>query len=992
MIFPYKRINTLFGWVVFAISLLVYALTLEPSASYWDCGEFIAASYKLQVVHPPGAPLYLMLGRVFSLLAAGPGQVAFWVNMLSAVSSALCCMFTFWIITHYAQKIVFSYPMEEKARIIIIMGAGLTGALSLTFTDTFWFSAVEAEVYATSSLFTMLTFWAMLKWEERKDLPGNQRWLLLIALVTGLSIGVHLLNLLVIPAVAYVYYFAKYQFKWWGFIKATAAGTGLLLFIQFGVIPGLPQLAALADRVGANSLGWGIGTGAWLLLGIIGLLLTGFLIISRRKQWAGVHTALLCLCFVLIGYSSYIMVPVRSAANPPVDINHPADPHSLVSYLKREQYGQRALFYGPYFNAPVAEFKKGTELWRPENGKYVQIGNLSAYEYDGKYMTLFPRMGDYGSYSKTGYIGWTGVDATKPPSFGKNVEFFFKYQLLHMYVRYHLWNFAGRQNDMQGHGDGLKGNWMSGIGFIDNLIAAPQENLPLGLQKNRAHNTYYFLPLLLGIAGLWFQSGRDKKGFYPLLALFLFTGLILAFYLNIPPYEPRERDYAFVGSFQVFCVWIGLGAVGLCLWLHKWWKNMALYGLVLTLCLLAGPALLAAQNWDDHDRSGRSFARDYARNFLESLAPQSVLFVYGDNDTYPLWYLQNVEGVRTDVRVINANLLNTDWYAYQLRRKEYASEPLQLAVSPGQYRKESGEFFRIANSDSAYSLSDVFTFINNKNQSHTTTINNRVRGVFPSHKIYIPVKRQAGDVAPEDSAYAKDTLELVFSNNLLFRAEVLMLDIIASNPARPVYFASLSEAENLPQLNKYLRLEGLAYRLAPVQYPDTAYFNRLNAQQMAAILNRFHLEGHNNPSLYIDPEQYATAQHYRTLFSITAEKMLAEGKAQQAADLAQRCENDIPLRVIEYKYPSAALTFVKALFAGGTHTQAVEFSNNYCADLMQKITYYAGLEGTRTDAEGAREKGKNIKALADLKFLLASLKQEQKAAEIEKFLSFYNTK
>jgi hypothetical protein len=991
----YNRTNTIIGWLVFGLALLVYALTLEPYVSYWDCGEFISASYGLQVVHPPGAPLYQMLGRLFSLFAFGnTAHVAFAINMLSAVASAFCALFTYFITTHIAKKIVSPVGLPlVKNQAIMVWGAGVVAALTIAFSDTFWFSAVEAEVYALSSFFTMLVFWAALRWHESQN--NRPRWLVFIAFAVGLSIGVHLLNLLVVPAVVLVIYFGYRTYSFLNFLVAAIIGLAVLLSIQFLIIPGIPALAAITDRWFVNGLNTNIGTGAIVFFISVFAVLIVAVIVSRVKHWVNLHLAVFCLVFVLVGYSSYLLVPIRSAAHPPININTPDDAFSFVSYLNREQYGSRPLLHGPYFNAPITEFKMGKPYWRPVNGKYEIVGHGNEYVFDPEYTTFFPRMGDlYSSSSKAGYIGWTGVDPEKPPVFTDNLSFFFKYQFLHMYVRYHLWNFAGRQNNRQGYGNAIHGNGVSGIAWFDNFIAAPNDNLPTVYARNKARNYYFFLPLLLGLAGLFYHSSKNKYGFWPLFVLFLFTGAFLAIYLNGPPFEPRERDYVFVGSFQVFSVWVGLGALWLMRKLHQFIKQGIWIGLA--AALLASPLLLISQNWDDHDRSGRSFARDYAKNCLQNLAPNAVLFVYGDNDTYPLWYLQNVEGFRKDVRVINANLLNTDWAAFDLVRTELGSQPLKLTITPQQYQNDMRDLLRINTpGDTAITVLAALQYAaqDTASQNIFKYASGRVRINLPCGNLFIPINKEKtnGWVTGPDTAYRVSRFEIPITSTSIFRAGVLMLDIIANNYyERPIYFSSFNEAENLPQLNKYLRLEGLAYRLLPLQYPDsTEYFNRINTAQMDTLLSKFALAGYNNPQLFVEPEAISIAYHYRNLFSHTAEKLMAEGNTQKAAALSQQCISYFPVNLVDYKYHKPALVFLKALYLAKQTPQAEAFYATISNQLMQKAAYFNSLNNTIAQYEGRAETQKAITSLTELKNLLLLLQQDKKAAEIEAFLGFY---
>ncbi len=685
----FRLLNTLFGWVSFFFALAVYSLTLEPTGSLWDCGEFISAAYRLQVVHPPGAPLFLLIGRFFSLFAgADVMNVAISVNMVSATTSALCVMFTFWITTYFAKRIAEKLgDADSVASSIAIIGSGLVAAGTLTFSDTFWFSAVEAEVYAASSFFMSFTFWCILKWERVSDQPFANRWLVFIGYVVGLAIGVHLLNLLVIPGIVLVYYFKKFPFKRSTLLYALAIGFALLFFVQIGVIPGIPTLAAKFDMFFVNSMGMGFGSGVMFFAALLlGGLITG-LIYTQKNGLVHWNTGLLAFAFILVGYSSYAMVLIRSQANTPIDMNNPEDPLNLVYYLNREQYGDRPLLKGPHYKTPVTKVEKGEDNYIKGDEKYEVAGYDVDVEYDPKQQMMFPRIYDGNDPSHVqGYKDWTGIPDERTPKFSDNLRFFFRYQLGTMYWRYFMWNFAGRQNDDQKmqSTDVLAGNWISGIAPLDAMRLGPQKNLPDDFKNNPSRNTYYLLPFILGLAGLGLQIRKEKGGALINGILFLTTGIMLIIYLNPPPYEPRERDYVFVGSFQVFSMWVGLGVLGLYYAFRKYISGSGSAAFAVTIGILAAPALMGTQNWNDHDRSGRYMSTDFARNYLKSCAPNAILFTNGDNDTYPLWYVQNVEGYRTDVRVINLSLLNASDYVESLRDQQYESQPIKLSFTSRQ--------------------------------------------------------------------------------------------------------------------------------------------------------------------------------------------------------------------------------------------------------------------------------------------------------------------
>ena len=689
----FKRINNIVGWGVFLISAFTYLSTIEPTASWWDCSEFIASAFKLEVGHPPGAPLFMMIARIFTLFAFGDvSQVAKMVNIMSALSSAFTILFLFWTITLLARKYFISnYRINNDnystAQTIVIIGSGVVGALAYNFSDSFWFSAVEGEVYAMSSLFTALVFWAMLKWEAHSEEAGASRWIVLIAYLMGLSIGVHLLNLLTIPALALIFYFKKYDYSFNGFIKALVIGIVLLGLVQYGIIQGMVSLAGKFELLFVNGFGLPYWSGAFFYFFLLGAAVILGIYYSHKHSKALLNNVLVLLTVILIGYSSFALIVIRSQANTPLDENNPENLFSLLSYLNREQYGARPLIYGQYYNAPVV----GSEpkyTYLPKDGKYIKTKQTNPeYKYDKKFMTIFPRMYSSQGSHKQGYKswGWITTPDNEPPSFINNLIYFVRYQVNFMYMRYFMWNFAGRQNDIQGYGSMSRGNWISGFSLTDNFRLGNQKILPDERKNNKARNTYFLLPLILGLVGFFFYAFRVQKDNWVLFLLFFFTGLAIVIYVNQPPYQPRERDYSYVGSFYAFAMWIGLSVLALYeTYKNKMNKKLLAIGLSVLFTVL-GPGIMAANNWDDHDRSNRYTVRDLAADYLNSCAPNAVLFTYGDNDTFPLWYVQEVEGIRTDVRVVNLSLFATDWYIQQMERKNYKSEPLNFSLSFDQY-------------------------------------------------------------------------------------------------------------------------------------------------------------------------------------------------------------------------------------------------------------------------------------------------------------------
>jgi len=654
----FSRLNYVLGWIVFAIATTVFVLTLEPTASYWDCGEFIAVSYKLEVPHPPGAPLFLMIGRLFSFLALGDvTQVAYWINFISALSSGFAVLFLFWTIAMLGRKLLGIKRGEETTtQAIILAGASAIGALSFAFSDSFWFSAVEAEVYALSSFFTALVFWAILKWETIEDEASSNKWLIFIAYMLGLSIGVHLLNLVCLPVLGIIYYFKRYNITGRGIIITLVISSATILLIMDGIITGLPSLAGSFEIFFVNNIGLPFGSGIviFMLLLIGGLSYGIWYTMSKNRPV--LNTAILCLSFILIGYSSYAIVVIRSNYNTPIDENNPENIISFVSYLKREQYGTMpSLLYGPYFTTPRVSTEQGAPVYWPVGDKYEIIDYKLTPVYDPKQMTIFPRAwSDDGKYAAE-YRRWMGLKSGQKPNFLDNLQFFFRYQIGHSYLRYFLWNFSGRESDIQN------------AGYLTILDVG--KDLPESIANNHGRNNYLMLPLLLGLLGAFFQYKKDPKNFAVVFLLFILTGLALIVYLNIPATQPRERDYIYVGSFYTFSIWIGIGVMAVHKLIQLAIKNEAISPTAATVVCLAVPAIMIAENWDDHDRSNRYFSVDSAKNYLASCAPNAILFTGGDNDTFPLWYAQEVEGFRTDIRVIVQSYFNTDWYVNQMTRQ-----------------------------------------------------------------------------------------------------------------------------------------------------------------------------------------------------------------------------------------------------------------------------------------------------------------------------------
>ena len=940
----------------------VYALTMEPTASFWDCGEFISASYGLQVVHPPGAPLFLLLGRFFSLFAGDNLQmVAPMVNMLSVVTSAFCVMFTFWITTYFARKLVLKLnPDAGMPHIFAIMGSGLVAALALTFSDTFWFSAVEAEVYASSSFFTSLTFWAILKWESHADERHSDRWLVFIGYVIGLAVGVHLLNLLVIPAIVYVYYFRRYEkITTKGLVLAGLLGGALLVFVQLGVIPGIPSLASKFDLIFVNNFGLGFGSGAiFFLLLLIGGTVFG-IIYTRRKGKVAFNTALLAFAFIIIGYSSYSMVVIRSLANPPIDMNNPEDPFNLVYYLNREQYGDRPLLYGPYFTARPTGYEFTTKKYARVGDKYEMVAENFEYTFDKKDKVFFPRIYDINDQSHAvGYRLWTGLGENQKPKFKHNMKFFFDYQLGWMYWRYFMWNFSGRQNDDQGMIGTVSGNWLSGLTPLDEARLGPQSNLPENFAKNKGHNEYYMLPFLLGLVGIIFHIVHARGDSFILGILFLITGVVLILYLNPPPFEPRERDYVFVGSFQVFCTWIGLSVIALFTWLSAKINKTSAAAIATAVCFLAAPAIMGSQNWDDHDRSNRYMTIDFAKNYLNSCPKNAILFTNGDNDTYPLWYAQNVEKYRTDVRVINYSLLGASEYANGLRQQTYESAPIKFTFTPDQYITGKRDYVRFAenkkfNPNAYYELGDVMRFIASESDADKVfdQNSNEYTSYLPTKKLKISVDMASyiknGWVRADDTISRVNEMLFDLPGNALYKNGLLLLDIIANNSnERPICFTTTTGSDVYMGLMNYFELRGLVYRLVPYNTPAQAQNNygRIDTDTLYNLLvNVYKWGGMENYEMYVDDKAKLVPYNVRNHFYRLAVALYQEGKNEKAVAALDHCLKSIPDNNMPFS--DNMLAYIDIYYRCNAPEKAEALMNTIAKDAAERVKYYNQYRG-----------------------------------------------
>lgn len=980
----YTLINNITGWVIFLVASFVYLSTIEPTASFWDCGEFISSAFKLEVGHPPGAPFFMIMARFFTLFAGNNVEhVAKMVNSMSALASAATILFLFWTITHLAKKIIIKNEEYSDASIIGIMGAGVVGALAYTFSDTFWFSAVEGEVYASSSLFTALVFWSILKWENIADQPYANRWLVFIAYLMGLSIGVHLLNLLAITAIVLVFYFRKFEVTRNGVIKALLAGALILGSVMYIIIPGLIKIAAFFELTFVNTFGLPYASGI-IFYALLLLSLIGWGIYYTHKHGRIIlNTAILFIAVIIIGYSSYAMIVIRSSADPPMDQNDPENLFSLLYYLNREQYGDRPLIYGQYFNAPVEATKEGKAYIVPVNGKYEKTNRRIKYVFNNRFTTLFPRMWSSEEEHVRSYIEWAHLkerdlyeaardqqgnivrdrqgnvvfDHSKPkksPTFGQNIRFFFRYQLGHMYFRYFMWNFTGRQNDIQCHSkfEITKGNWISGIKFLDELRLGNQKELPEQMLNNKARNRYYMLPLLLGLIGLLYHYSRHRKDFWVVMVLFIMTGIAIVVYLNQYPNQPRERDYAYAGSFYAFAIWIGLGVLAVYEGLKKSIPGSLASIMASLICLAAVPVIMGSQNWDDHDRSGRYMARDFAYNYLNSCAPNAVLFTNGDNDTFPLWYAQEVEGIRTDVRVVNLSYLGADWYIEQMQRRAYESAPLPISLTKDKYATGNRDITYIVNRISEpKDIKDVLDWVASDDPRTKTlpNINEKV-DYIPTRKFVIPVDTAKvlsnGTVSRElaDKIEKQMIWELPQSIRYLTKNHLIIFDMLATNQwERPIYYAITVSPENFLNLDRYFQVHGLAYRIIPVKSEDNIYGRGgIDTKIMFDnYVNKFKWGGIENHNVYLDENVTGMYTNFRNNFGRLAMALISENKKDSAKIVLDKCIKLLPDEKIPYN--AFCLPIAEGYLKIGDTIAAQNVINTLKENVYDELEYYSSL-------------------------------------------------
>ncbi len=1005
----FKKYNLITGWVAFLFAAVVYLMTIEPTASLWDCSEFIATSYKLEVGHPPGAPLFMMISRLFAIFAPDPAHVSMMINSMSALASAATIMFLFWSITHLARR---SYHKSEEEltlpQIVAIMGAGLIGSIAYTFTDTFWFSAVEGEVYALSSMFTALVFWAILKWENVADEPHANRWLILIAYLTGLAIGVHLLNLLIIPAIVLIYYFRKYpKTTKLGIVKALAISAVILIVALYVIIPGTIELGAFVDRIFVNGLGLPVNSGitfyAFALLALLGWGIWT----THCKGKVLANTILLCVTVILIGYGSYASVIIRSSVNPPMNSNGPTNPYGLLSLLNRDQYGARPLIKGNYYSSPaVAVTEKDTYYLSDDGKKYQKGTNVSGYEYAPGFEFFFPRMYSSKESDIDAYNDWVNGgkeikghkilyrdEMITVPTFAENLKFFFAYQLNFMYWRYFLWNFVGRQSDVQSTGEITDGNWLSGIKSIDKLFVGPQENIPSEQASNKGRNTYYFLPFLLGVIGLIYQLNRDGKNFTAVMTIFIMTGVAIVVYLNSPPAEPRERDYVYAGSFYAFAIWIGFGVLSLFQAIKRWFKReQVATAVVATVICATVPVILAAQNWDDHDRSGRYTARDFGYNYLTGLLPNSIIINFGDNDTFPLWYIQEVEDYRKDVRVMNMSYLGGEWYIDQMKLKSNDSEPVPFTLPRSKYTY-ANEFLIVRDLlKKPVPIQDAIGFIRSDDPRTKMQLGDKDVDFLPTKQLIIPVDKenvlQSGIVKPEDADLIEDSIVITIKKSSIDRGELMLLDLLSGfDWKRPLYFTSPSGVDKLG-LKDYLQLDGFSYRLVPIKtVPQSSWeAGRIDSEFLYdQLMNKYRYANIKDPKVYADyfVQTNFGAVQSRNLFARLAKQLMAEGDTLRAIEVLDRAIEEMPFNQIRHSYV-LTIPLIEAYYMAGAYDKGTEVLEDYERILMEYIDYYGQFEKRQADMVQTQLRT-DVSLLYELYSLAKKYNRTKEATQIERY-------
>jgi hypothetical protein len=1005
----FKRLNSIAGWLMFLVSAIVYTLTVEPTVSFWDCGEFILSAFRLQVGHPPGAPLFLMIGRIATMFAGGDtSKVAVSMNILSAICSAFAIMFLYWTITHLVRRIIFSSNETAENHYAAIIGSGIIGALAYTFSDTFWFSAVEGELYALSSLVTGLVFWGMLKWEEEADKPYSGRWIILVAYIMGLGLGIHRLNLLVIPALVFVYYFRKYEVTSKGFFKAAVVAIALLGILVFVIIPGIPKVAGWFELFFVNLLGMPYQTG--LLVFVVALFagLAYGIKFSLKNEKSILNYAFTILTVIMIGYSSYAMIMIRSSARPPMNQNDPSDIFSLSYYINMEQYGSAPKLFGQYYSAPITEVKKVLAGYNRVDGKYKPYYQ-PRYEYNEKFETIFPRMYSPDPDHESAYKYWGKIRGQKytvsggsgkstiiKPTFVENLRYFFNYQVGFMYLRYFMWNFAGRQNDIQGNGNPIDGNWISGIKFIDEARLGDLGNLPSDLQTNRGKNRYYLLPLLIGLAGLLWQYKRDVNGFWLVFTFFIMTGFAIILYLNQYPNQPRERDYAYAGSFYAFAIWIGMGFMLVYENLTKYLGNRMSVILTFILLFAAAPLLMATQNWDDHDRSGRYTARDIGANYLKSCDKNAVLFTYGDNDSFPVWYVQDVEQVRPDIRVANLSYIQAGWYIGMMRQKAFESDPLPLSLDQRKYMEGvRGQLPVVIKTDKPVNIKEVVQFAGSDDKQYMIEYGSGdYLNYLPTNKFLIP--------ADSSIVFANGTVKPYFRDRFVspalweytesdaFKGDLAIMDLLGTNEwKRPVYYSTTVPNSQYKGLENFFIQEGLAYRVAPIRIEKskTGEFGIIDQNVMYDnLMNNFAWGNAADPHVYLDENNKRMFSNFRRTFGSLGKDLLIKGDTARAIEVARRGLQIVPGEKLPYDF--FAVDIAEVLYRAGQKAEAEKLVNSIISYSKEYLEYAMTL-GTGMHYGMEYNTGINMQSLLDIYNLAEAQKIDSLVKVLEPDISRY---
>jgi hypothetical protein len=1004
----YRRWNNLTGWLVFIISTIVYLLTREPTVSFWDCGEFILAAFKLQVGHPPGAPLFLMMGRIATLFAGSDTtKVAVTVNTLSAICSGFAILFLFWTITHLVRRIFLNGGELEPKHVPAIIASGVLGALAYTFSDTFWFSAVEGELYALSSLIIALVFWGMLKWEDEADEKYSGRWIILIAYIMGLGLGVHRLNLLIIPVLVFVYYFRKYEVSTKGLIKTTLLSLVLLWLMVFVIMPGVPEVAGWFELLLVNIIGLPYNSGLLFFMVILFGGLAFGIYYSMKNKRVILNYIMTSMVVIMIGYSSYAMIMIRSSARPPMNQNNPSDVFSLSYYINMKQYGSAPKFYGNYFSAPATDVKKVVAGYNKINGKYEPYYHPE-YSYNKEFETIFPRMYSADPEHESAYKYWGKVvgrkyangsdkEALVIPTFGENLRYFWRYQIGFMYMRYFMWNFAGRQNDIQGNGNSIDGNWISGIKFIDELRLGNLDKIPKDLKSNPGNNKYYFLPLLIGLLGMYWHYKRSRSGFWLVMTFFIMTGLAIIFYLNQYPNQPRERDYAYVGSFYAFAIWIGLGFMFVREKLQKLVGNKVSLAVTFVALIAAVPVLMAAQNWDDHDRSGRYTARDIGANYLKSCAPNSILFTYGDNDSFPVWYNQDVEGVRTDIRVANLSYIQAGWYIEMMRQKAYGSDPLPLTLGPEKYIEGSREQLPVNNRvEKPVNLKEIVQFAGFDDNKYKIDISGRgdYMNYLPANKFIIDVDTATVLSNGTVKSYYNDRLVSPmiweYSDADAFKGDLAIMDLLSTNKwKRPVYISTTVPSTQYKGLEKFFIQEGLTYRIAPIKTdkPEQGEFGMIDPIVMYDnMMNKFTWGNAADPSVYLDENNKRMFSNFRRIFGTLSKELLMKGDTVKALEAAHRGLEIVPATKLPYDFFTIGIAEV--LIGSGKSAEGEKLLNDIINYSEEYLDYAISLRpGDRWGLEYPT--GINMQAMLDIYNMATKLKLTSIATKLEPEINNY---